>query len=183
MCSPPFISGKRHPRSWIEDRHSPFRLQERDWASHYEVSHFSVELAGDEPFAEVKAGKITILGNMRPIPRPAVPKSLGQPQSFVYSSTGKVDTIYSPDQRKPQAGLETDRAEIRCLLAGFSGYHNLNVRLPICYTIVLQAIAGSTRTFRRIGMMVTLRSEYNADGWDEVVDWLLAAESQEIYLV
>jgi hypothetical protein len=100
------------PRSWIEDRHSLFRLQERDWASHYEVSHFSVELAGDDPFAEVKAGEITILGNMRPIPRPTVPNPLGQPQSFVYSSTGKVDAIYSPDQIEPQAGRGIDRAEI-----------------------------------------------------------------------
>ena len=68
------MSGKRHPRSWIQGRDKLLHLSGSDWASHYEVRHFSVELVGEDPFAEVKAGQITILGNTRPIPRPVLPK-------------------------------------------------------------------------------------------------------------
>lgn len=181
--SPPPVFGKRYPRSWIQDRNSPLRFQEREWASHYQVRHFSVELAGDDAFAEVKAGQITIFGNIRPIPRPAVPDPSWQPQSFIYQPGSTVDVEYKPDQIESPAELATNGAEIRCLLVGFSRYHNADNILPTCYALVLQAVPGSNDTFRRIGMMIFVRRENNADRWDEVVDWLLAAEAKEIYLV
>jgi hypothetical protein len=142
-----------------------------------------VELAGDDAFAEVKAGQITIFGNIRPIPRPAVPDSSWQPQSFIYQPGSTVDVEYKPDQIESPAELATNGAEIRCLLVGFSRYHNADNILPTCYALVLQTVPGSNDTFRRIGMMIFVRRENNADRWDEVVDWLLAAEAKEIYLV
>jgi hypothetical protein len=142
-----------------------------------------VELAGDDAFAEVKAGQITIFGNIRPIPHPAVPDPSWQPQSFIYQPGSTVDVEYRPDQIESQAELETNEAEIRCLLAGFSRYHNVDNILPTCYAFVLQAVPGSTDTFRRIGMMIFVRREENGERWDEAVDWLLAAETKEIYLV
>lgn len=180
--SPP-VFGKRYPRNWIEDRRSPFRLQAHEWASHYEVRHCSVELARDDAFAEVKAGQITIFGNIRSIPRPAVPDPFWQPQSFIYRPGSTVDLEYRPDQIKPRVELETNEAEISCLLAGFSRWHNAHNMLPTCYALVLQAVPGSADTFRRIGMMICVRREDNADRWDEMVDWLLVAEAKEIYLV
>jgi len=67
------------------------------------------------------------------------------------------------------------------LLAGFSRYWEGYLDLPTCYALVLQAVSGSRRTFRRIGMMVFV--EWNAERWGEAVDWLLAAETREMYLV
>lgn len=176
---PPPVFGKRHPRSWIEDRHSPFRLQEREWVSHHEVRHFSVELAGDDPFAEIKAGQITIFGNMRPIPCRAVPDPPWHKRPLIYRPGSKVDMEYRPDQTKPQAELETKEAEAMCLLAGFSRFYNADNILPTCYTIVLQAVPGLTDTFRRTGMMIFVRGENDGDRWDDAVDWLLAAEIKE----
>lgn len=83
---------------------------------------------------------------------------------------------YRPDQTKPQAELETKEAQAMCLLAGFSRFHNTNNILPTCYALVLQAVPGLTDTFRRIGMMIFVRGE---NGWDDAVDWLLAAEIKE----
>jgi hypothetical protein len=147
------------------------------------VRQFSVELAGDDPFAEVKAGQITIFGNMRPIPRPTVANPLWQQQSFVYGSGRKVDVHYRPDQIYPQAELETNKAATWCLLAGFSRYQDVHTLLPVCYTLVLQPVSGCVRQFRRIGVMTFVRSEDNGEDWDEAVDWLLAAEAGEIHLV
>lgn len=48
--------------------------------------------------------------------------------------------------------------------------------------MVLQVVPGSKDTFKRIGMMMFERSENNGERWDEAIEWLLAAETKEIYL-
>jgi hypothetical protein len=179
----PQTLGKQHPRSWIQDKESLFRLQEHDWVSHYEVRHFDVELAGEDPFAEVKAGRLTIVGNIRSIPRPAVLNPSWQPQRFAYLSGSVVEVTYRPDRTTPQAEPESTDTETTCLLAGFERFHIGHHRAPFCYAIVLQAVPGSTHTFRRIGMLTLMRNEENGEEWDKAIDWLLAAETKEIYLV
>lgn len=182
--SPPPVFGKRYPLNWNADRSSLlFCCEGHDWASHYEVRHYSVELAGDDPFAEVKAGQLTIYGNMRPIPCPSVTNPKLPQQYFVYSPGRKVDMTYRPDQIYPQAELETTKAATWCFFVGLSRYNDYRTLLPVCYTIVLQAVPGSTRTFRRIGFMGMVRTQYNGDDWDEMVDWLLAAGAKEFYLI
>jgi len=178
--------GKRHPRSWIEDRDKLLRLSGSDWVSHYEVRRFGVELAGEDPFAEVTSGRLTIAGNIRPIPCPTVLDDSWQSQPLLYTSDNTVDVKYRPDQTTiPQTGPETETsaAGTRCLLAGFSRFHTVHNRTLVCYALVVQVVPGSNDTFRRIGMMMFERSEENVERWDEAVDWLLAAERKEIYLI
>ncbi|KAM0702672.1 hypothetical protein Q7P35_010103 [Cladosporium inversicolor] len=45
-----------------------------------------------------------------------------------------------------------------------------------------EVVPGSKDTFKRIGMMMFERSENNGERWDEAIEWLLAAETKEIYL-
>jgi hypothetical protein len=171
---------KRSSGTWIKDRESLSRLQKGEWVSHYKVQHFSVELAGDDPFAEVTAGQLTIIGNMRPIPRPTVsnpPPAWGQSQPFAYSPGTTVDIYHRPDQTTPERN--GNAARTWCLLAGFDNSHFGKE----CYALVLQAVPGSTCTFRRIGMMIFSCSTENGERWHEAVDWLLGAESKQIYLV
>lgn len=177
------VFGKRHARSWIKTQESLFDLQNHDWASHYEVLHSSVELVGDDPFAEVKAGQLTISGNLRPIPLPAMPDSLLHIQSLVCSSKVTVNINYRPDVIEPGTEPDTDSAKTWCLLAGFSKFQTWHKRLPICHAFVLEAVPGSPHTFRRVGMMTFECSAEDGGSWDTAVDWLLAAETKEIYLV
>jgi hypothetical protein len=175
---------RRYPRSWFENRDSLYLLQDREWVSHYEVQSFSVELAGEDSFAEVKAGQLTIWGNIRPIPHPAVQESSLHTQPLVYSAGNMVEIGYKPDRvRSPQVEPGTNDAETWCLLAGFSKYRYSNDILCICYALVLQPVFGSTHTFRRIGLITFPRHVQEGERWDEAVDWLLAADTREIFLV
>ena len=157
-------------------------LSGRDWVPHYEVRHFDVELAGEDRFAEVKAGRLTIVGNIRSIPRPAALDDPWQSQPFACASGKTIYIDYKPDQATPQAEQETSDAETRCLLAGFSRFHTPYNKTLVCYALVLQVVPGSKDTFKRIGMMMFERSENNGERWDEAIEWLLGAETKEIYL-
>lgn len=181
-CQLPPMSGKRYSRSWIQDGKSLLNLSGRNWVSHYEVRHFDVELAGEDSFAEVKAGRLTIVGNIRSIPHPAVLYDPWHSQPFIFPSGTTIDVDYRPDHRTPQAGPETTDAETICLLAGFSRFHSLYGKTLICCALVLEVVPGSKDTFRRVGMMRFERSEENGERWDEAIEWLLAAETKEIYL-
>jgi hypothetical protein len=172
--------GRRYPRSWIKDRNSLACLQDHDWVSGFEVLHSSVDLMGKDPLAEVKAGELTILGKIRPIPHPVVSDPPWESRPLEYISGSAVDMNYRPDQTRPQGEPRTNDAETRCLVAGFGSLHRTS---PICYAIVLQAVTGTTNRFRRIGLVKLERSVRDGARWDEVVDWLLAAETKEIYLV
>jgi hypothetical protein len=142
-----------------------------------------VELAGEDPFAEVIAGRLAIVGNIRSIPIPVVPNDPWQSQPFVCPSGNTIDISYRPDQTTPQVQPDTSDTESRCLLAGFSRFHTPHNRTLICYALVLQVVPGSVDTFRRIGTMKFEHSEENGERWNEAIDWLLAAETKEIYLV
>lgn len=141
-----------------------------------------MELAGEDPFAEVKTGRLTIVGNVRSIPRPAVLDDPWQSQSFVCPSGTTIDVNYRPDQTTPQAEQEISEAETIYLLAGFSRFHTPYYKTLTCYALVLEVVPGSKDTFRRIGMMMFERSGENGERWDEAIEWLLAAETKEICL-
>jgi hypothetical protein len=126
---------------------------------------------------------LTIVGNLRSIPLPAVLNPSWQSQPFVYSSGNTVEVTYRPDQITRHAESEANDTETICLLAGFERFHIGHHRVPFCYALVLEVVPGSTRTYRRIGMLTLMRRGENSDDWDKAIDWLLAAESKEIYLV
>jgi hypothetical protein len=95
-----------------------------------------------------------------------------------------VEIGYKPDRvRSPQVEPGTNDAETWCLLAGFSKYRYSNDILCICYALVLQPVFGSTHTFRPIGLITFPRYVQEGERWDEAVDWLLAADTREIFLV
>lgn len=176
---PDDTTGERHPRSWMKGRDSLSKLGTSDWASYLEVLHFSVDLAGDDPYAEVKSGQLKILGNMRPIKSPKLPGKWYQTQPLVYSNGDTVDAIYRPDVTGLPAPAGTDM-ETWCLLAGFDVGDNGS---PNCYALVVQLVSEAVKTFKRVGFMLFSRTVEDGEAWDKAIDWFLSAEPEKIYLV
>lgn len=178
---PTFGIRKRHTKTWFKGWKSVSQLEACDWAPCLEVHDWSVELAGDDTYAEVKSGRLTILGKIRLV-MIGEPKDTYGGQSLRYNTGHSVYVLYYPDVSDPLIAREKRRAAF-CLVAGF---HRHLLGSPYCCILVVQPVLGHSATFRRIGSMFIYDNQLDGEGGEtfhSAVDWLLAAEDQQIYLV
>jgi diadenosine tetraphosphatase ApaH/serine/threonine PP2A family protein phosphatase len=165
----------RRIETWVEDRKSLSRLGRRKYAKCLEVRDWTVELVGEDPYAEVKSGQLTVIGNIRPF------TLLGDRVSFPSGQIARI--IYYPDLEEPSGDPSTARA-VWCLLVAFDG--GIGSPWKRGHILVLEPVPKRTATFRRIGFMHLIcdaETEASISPRDSMADWLFAAENQQIYLV
>jgi hypothetical protein len=165
----------RRIETWVEDRKSLSRLGRRKYAKCLEVRDWTVELVGEDPYAEVKSGQLTVIGNIRPF------TLLGDRVSFPSGQIARI--IYYPDVEEPSGNPSTARA-VWCLLVAFDG--GIGSPWKRGHILVLEPVPKRTATFRRIGFMHLIcdaETEASISPRDSMADWLFAAENQQIYLV
>jgi hypothetical protein len=181
ICYPAVYTSKRHSKTWFRGRESIPLLEVFDWAPCLEVQDWSIELAGNDPFAEVKSGRLTLTGKMRSITI-TDPTGRSQQPSLSYVSDQSIKVEYCADSPEPATDSQ-ERKIAFGLLVGFEGGGAENAK---CVMLVVQPIAGHADTLKRIGCMsVYLNSGYgeSAETFYPAVDWILAAETRQIYLV
>jgi hypothetical protein len=176
-----FLVYKRHAEDWFQGSESISQLKDHDWAPCLKIQDWSVELAGDDPFAEVKSGQLTILGGIRQV-MVKNPANLSERQPLAYTPGRSVNVMYYPDSQGPSTAPDA-RTAICCLPVGFLKVPNISA---YCFMFVIQAVPGRAHTFKRVGSM-TIGADQDTvesrDSFHTAVDWFLAAETQLIYLV
>jgi hypothetical protein len=176
-----------HNRTWFESWQSlpRFKRKKKTLARCVEVRDWAMELAGEDQFAEVKSGQLSVFGNIRSITISELVKLTERSLWFSHDGSA-ADIIYYPDSKEPSGDSNATRS-VWCLVSGFTAGSD---SWCDCYVLALQPVPGRTATFKRIGFMKILcsgknipfvRSSYSQA--EEMVDWLLASEPQQIYLV
>jgi hypothetical protein len=180
-----YLVHKRHAEDWLQGSASISQLEDHDWAPCLEIQDWSVELAGDDPFAEVRSGQLTILGKIRQVMMKTSVKRYER-QHFIMYKPGHFDNVsYSPDFPVPSTAPDACVAAY-CLPVGFLKISSFSAA---CFMLVLQPVPGHARTFKRSGS--TLLGGYQSDRETEerkasflaAVDWFLAAEPEQIFLI
>lgn len=178
----PDTIGTRHDRSWFVDRSSITKLKLSEWAPCLHIPAWNVELVGEDSYAEVKSGQLTIVGKMRPINLKDPAKPCERRQDLTFSPGQSVEVTYFPDAKSPLPS-SNPCTETWCLLAGF---HRQTMASTFCDALIVQPVLERPATFKRIGFIwfgCHVRDETVDNAWAAAVDWLLAAEDQQIYLI
>jgi hypothetical protein len=143
--------GEQYTRDWFEGRESLSRLRNNDFAHCIEVRDWTMELVGEDQFAEVKSGRLTVFGHIRLVTirqseRPARYRGY-RDISFPFGpATG---SRYYPDSQEP-LGDPNSTIPVWCLLLGFQLRYSTSIT---CYMLALQPVPGRTATFKRIGFV------------------------------
>jgi hypothetical protein len=181
-----FLIHKRHAGHWFHGSESISQLEDHDWATCLKIQDWSVELAGDDPFAEVKSGQLTILGRIRQVMfmgKNYADRS--ERQTLAYTLGRSVDVTYYPDFPMPSTASDA-RVAAYCLPVGFL---KLPVMSAYCFLLVIQPVPGHAHTFKRIGSMTisadqpSQKTEECRDLFHMAVDWFLAPKPEQIFLV
>jgi hypothetical protein len=179
-----FMIHKRHAEDWLQNSGSFSRLEDHDWAPCLKIQEWSVELAGDDPFGQVKSGQLTILGRIRQV-MVKTPADLFEQQPLAYALGRSVDVIYKPDFPVPSTAPDA-RTAAYCLPVGFLKVPSLSA---YCFMLVIQPVPGHARTFKRVGSMTISadqpgqKTEECRDPFHMAVDWFLAPKPEQIFLL
>jgi hypothetical protein len=177
---------KHHAEDWFKGSKSISQLEGGDWVPCLEVKNWSVELAGDDPYAEVKSGQLTILGRIRQVMVKTPANPYESRSSLMYEPGHSVDVVYYPDFPEPSTAPDVGLS-VYCLPLGF-----LNpdpIESAYCFMLVLQPVPGHARTFKRVGSMKIRAyrpvqdTEEREESFRMAVDWFFAAEPEQILLV
>jgi hypothetical protein len=176
-----FLVRKRHAQDWYRGPEPISQLQDHDWAPCLEVQDWSVELAGDDPYGEVKSGQLTILGEIRPVVV-KIPKKPYQRRPLMYTPGRSVNVICNSDFPAPSKALDVS-VSAYCLPVGFLKEPFASTH---CFMLVIQPVPGYARTFKRVGTM-TFRCYEDTkecrEAFHMAVDWFFGGEREQIFLV
>lgn len=169
--------GRRRPDGWLKDCHSVEELRAGDWAPSLDIQHWELDFVNEDSYGEVRSGQLTAMGKLWPF----VGADNGEPIQDVPIMLGSSRTAgYRPDRSETPFPSDTSR-EDQCLLVGFTKSFAFKG-----HALVVRPLPATVATFRRIGFLNFPRGfdEYHdTKEWEDIVDKLLALETQRIYLV
>lgn len=146
--------------------------------------------SGEDRFAEVSMGRLSLRGRGRPFRIGDLAKGRNRPKMhFIFFNANDVSIPRERQEWYPSIELDqpqespSERGELLCLVLGIMW----SARRPsdrVWYGLGLQPVPNQARTYERVGMIsMSHLLEETDQAWDSLLEWLLAGDLGEIHLV